>query len=133
MNKIAIVSAPYHDAVREMQKLIEEGLSTSAGTDCVAIREVPGSWEIPYQLQKLLAQDHIEGAIVVGAIERGETGHGVAIARAVFDAVMQLSLEFRKPVSLAIIGPGATREQINSRAENVGKEALAAIIDSLQD
>jgi 6,7-dimethyl-8-ribityllumazine synthase len=74
----------------------------------------------------------VDGVITLGAIERGETGHGVALANAVFPALVALGLEFEKPVALGIIGPNATREQIESRAERVAAEAVKAVIGTQQ-
>jgi 6,7-dimethyl-8-ribityllumazine synthase len=93
----------------------------------VVVVEVAGSFELPLAA-KLQLKQGVDAVIALGAIERGETGHGEMLATAVFPALMNLGLEFEKPVALGIIGPNATREQIESRAEPVANEAVQAVL-----
>ena len=128
--QIAIVVAPYHPSARLMVAHIEEAVR---GLEHVSlmIHEVSGSFEIPLRTKWMLKLEHVDAVIALGAIERGETGHGEALAGAVFPALMALSLEFEKPVGLGIIGPNATREQIESRAKPVALEAIKAVLAQL--
>lgn len=131
MISIGIVIAPYHAGVQKMLKIIEEEVGKSNGVSVTIIKRVSGSFEIPLGVKKLLMEENIHGIITLGAIERGETGHGIALANAVFPALIQLSLEFNKPVALGIIGPNATKEQIDSRVNRVALDALKALIGDL--
>ena len=40
---------------------------------------VPGSMEAPLALERMLQSEDIQGAIVLGIIERGETDHGLVM------------------------------------------------------
>lgn len=129
--KIGIVAAPYHPAVRRMMAHAEAALRAAADVELAVVTEVSGSFEIPLAVKRLLKHGGVDAVVTLGAIERGETGHGTALADAVFPALMALGLEFEKPVALGIIGPNATREQIESRAEPVAGEAVKAVLGQL--
>lgn len=129
---IAIVAAPYHRAVREMIDIVKTRVGGSSETKLTAHQDVAGSFEIPLQVKRFLKRRSVAGVVVLGAIELGETGHGEAIANAVFPALTSLSLEFEKPVTLGIIGPKATPEQIQARARKVAEEAIEALLGQLQ-
>ena len=128
---VAIVAAPYHPAVRRMMAVAEAAVRAAENVELVTVVEVAGSFEIPLAVKRLLKRG-LDGVVTLGAIERGETGHGQVLADAVFPALMSLGLEFEKPVGLGIIGPNATREQIESRAEPVAADAVKAVLGLLQ-
>jgi len=93
---------------------------------------VPGSMEAPLALQRLLENWEIDAAIVLGIIEKGETGHGATMGYAVTDAVIRLQLETSKPIGLGIIGPGAEPEHIPPRIEPHARNAVAAVARMLE-
>ena len=43
---------------------------------------VPGSMEAPLALDRMLQREDVDGAVVLGIIERGQTDHGLEIGRA---------------------------------------------------
>ena len=79
------------------------------------IIKVPGSYDIPLAVKKLLKQHDINGVITLGAIIQGDTDHDKVIAYSVVQALTQLSLEFEKPVALGINGPRMTMAQAVDR------------------
>jgi 6,7-dimethyl-8-ribityllumazine synthase len=80
-----------------------------------AIIKVPGSYDIPLAVKKLLKQHDIDGVVTLGAIIQGDTDHDKVIAYSVTNALTQLSLEFEKPVALGINGPRMTMAQAIDR------------------
>ncbi len=129
---IGLVVAPYHSPVRDMISLVQQKVSKTQNAEIVALKEVAGAFEIPLQVKKILKVPGIDGVIVLGAIEHGETKHGEAIAYAVFPTLINLSLAFEIPVSLGIIGPKATPAQIKARASKVALEAVEALLGQLE-
>ena len=125
--KIAIVAAPYHAEVKQMIEWTVAEIESSDWAKLADVQEVAGAFEIPLQVSELLSHDGVDAVVTLGAIERGETGHGHVLATAVFSTLIQVSLQHGKPVSLGIIGPNATSEQIASRAKPVAKDALTAL------
>ena len=88
---------------------------------------VPGSMEKPLALKTLLAKPSIDGAVVVGIIEKGETSHGFVMATAVIDAIINIQLETMKPVGVGILGPDITSEQIPPRVRPYARSAVTAM------
>ena len=76
-------------------------------------------------LSRAIQEDSVSALVVLGIIECGETKHGLVMAQAVFDAIIQLQLQHNIPIGLGIIGPEATEAQIDARLE---KHARAAVL-----
>jgi 6,7-dimethyl-8-ribityllumazine synthase len=88
---------------------------------------VPGSMESPLALDRLLRHEGIQGAIVLGIIERGETDHGLVMGQSVTQAIIELQIKHNKPIGLGIIGPGAEPEHIGPRLEPHARAAVGAV------
>ena len=88
---------------------------------------VPGSMEAPLALDRLLQKEEIQGAIVLGIIERGETDHGLVMGHSVTMSVIELQIKYNKPIGLGIIGPGAEPEHIEPRLEPHARSAVGAV------
>ena len=66
---------------------------------------VPGAMEVPLAVDRLLANEEINGVVCLGIIEKGQTQHGLAMGQAVIKTIIELQLVHEKPVGLGIIGP----------------------------
>jgi 6,7-dimethyl-8-ribityllumazine synthase len=88
---------------------------------------VPGSMEAPLALDRMLQREEIQGAIVLGIIERGETDHGLVMGHSVTMSIIELQIKHNKPIGLGIIGPGAGPEHIESRLEPHARSAVGAV------
>jgi len=88
---------------------------------------VPGSMEAPLALDRLLQHEGIQGAVVLGIIERGETDHGLVMGQSVTQAIIELQIKHNKPIGLGIIGPGAEPEHIGPRLEPHARAAVGAV------
>ena len=71
--------------------------------------------------------DKYDAAICLGIIEKGQTLHGAAMGNAVIKSVIDLQLDFNKPIGLGIIGPGAEPEHIPPRIEKHARAAVDAV------
>ncbi len=80
----------------------------------IEIVRVPGSWEIPLAVKKLLKRT--DAVIALGVLIRGETLHFDYIAAEVSKALANLHLEIGKPVSFGII----TAESLEQAVERAG-------------
>jgi len=88
---------------------------------------VPGSMEAPLALDRALQREDIEGAIVLGIIEKGQTDHGLVMGQSVTKSIIDLQIKFGKPIGLGIIGPGAEPEHIEPRLEPHARAAVGAV------
>ena len=114
--------------------MLESARAVAAERDLEILEEVwvHGSIEKPLALKRLLMRDDIDGAAVLGIIERGETKHGFVMGQVVYDAIIRLQLEFMKPVGLGILGPEILPEQIEPRLEKYAAKAVEAMADMME-
>ena len=124
---VAIVAGSYHKD--KIEKMVEIVKSLSAENDLL-IEEtcwVPGSMELPLQIKRLLLRESIEGVIVLGIIEKGETDHGLVMGQAVIRQLIKFQTKKGKPIGVGIIGPGAEPNQIDERIEMHAENAIMAV------
>ena len=88
---------------------------------------VPGTYEAPLVVEKMLESEAIDAVVVVGYIEKGSTLHGQEMGATCSLVFKQLELEYSKPVGMGIIGPGATAEQAEDRVAYAGNATRASI------
>lgn len=94
----------------------------------VEVIKVPGSFDIPLQVKKLLQRKEIDGVVTLGAVIKGDTDHDQVICHAVAKSLIDLSLEFEKPVVLGINGPEMSRAQARARISRAA-EVMKACLD----
>ena len=101
------------------------------GADVAKVVKVPGVFDIPLALKKLLQDISIDGAVVLGAVIQGETKHDEVIMQQASRKIMDLALEYEKPVGLGITGHGMSRLQAEERIERA-KQAVEAVVKMLK-
>lgn len=128
--RIAILAAEFSQAIIEV--MIEEASreAVSGGAEVVKVVRVPGAYELPLIADSLLARPDVDVLIALGFIERGETQHGEVMGHVVHAALVQLQLQYKKPVGIGIIGPGATQEQAEKRKVDYARAAVRAALKS---
>ena len=123
--KILIVLANYY-------KNISEGLLKCAMTNIprsnrVKIIRVPGVFEIPVTISKNLKK--FDAFLALGCVIKGQTPHFDFISQASTNAIMDISVSQKKPVSNGII-TCLNMKQAKAR-KNKGAEAANAAISIL--
>ena len=130
---IAIVVGSYHKESVEI--MVEKARKIAADNDLIVeeVSWVPGSMEVPLQIKRLFLRDSIDGAVVLGIIENGETKHGLVMGQAVTTSLIDLQLASMKPIGFGIIGPGAKSEQIEKRLLPYAEKAILAVSKMLSN
>ncbi|MBL6890558.1 MAG: 6,7-dimethyl-8-ribityllumazine synthase [Candidatus Poseidoniaceae archaeon] len=130
-NRIAVVCGSFHkDEIERMLEYAKDQASKESLTITDVIW-VPGAMEVPLAVDRLLADEKINGVACLGIIEKGQTQHGLAMGQAVIKTIIELQLVHEKPVGLGIIGPGAEPEHIEPRLEPHARAAVSAITKML--
>ena len=124
---LGIVCGSFHK--EEVESMLEFAIQEAESKNWVVseIIWVPGSMEAPLALDRMLKKDNVDGAIVLGIIERGETDHGLVMGQSVTKAVIELQITHNKPIGLGIIGPGAEPQHIGPRLEPHARAAVGAV------
>ena len=124
---LGIVCGSFHrEQVERMLKFaIDEAVSKN--WEVSEVVWVPGSMEAPLAIDRMLQSTEVQGAVVLGIIERGETDHGLVMGQSVTKSVIELQIKHNKPIGLGIIGPGAEPEHIEPRLEPHARSAVGAV------
>jgi len=90
--------------------------------------KVPGSYDMPIIVDSLLQKKNVDGVVTLGAIIKGQTKHDEIIAQTTANVLTELSLKYKKPVSLGITGPGMQERHAYARIRPVAERAVEAIV-----
>ena len=131
MPRLALVIAEFNRSIIDTMIAGAKAEAEAAGASLVAEARVPGTYEVPLVLERALLRADVDGAVVLGYIERGETQHGEVMGHVVHRAIVELSLRHGKPVGIGIIGPGATFIQAEARKDPYARAAVRAALASL--
>ncbi len=129
---IGIVVAEFNGDITS--QMLEVALQTAKGLNLRVKRvvHVPGSLEIPLAAKQLLRDTEIAGVACLGVVKKGETEHDRVVAHTSVRKLVDLSLEYNKPVGIGISGPGITLEQARARIDSFGKNSVETVFKMLQ-
>ncbi len=130
--KIGLVVGEFHYDITEnmLNKAVEH--AEFLGCNVVEIFKVPGSFDMPLAIKNLLAKDNIEGVVCLGAVIKGDTDHDQIVAQHAARKMVDLSLEFNKPVSLGVSGPGMTRIEAVERIEDFARRSVESVVKMIR-
>ena len=123
---LALLCGSFHKTEIEVMVAAAKDEAEQRGLDVSMEVWVPGSMEKPLALDWLLRRADIDGVVILGVIERGQTLHGEVMGHVVERSYIDLSLKYQKPIGQGIIGPGALPEHLPSRLEPYARAAVAA-------
>ena len=122
----AVVSEFNYDITMMMLERAKEH-AEFLGAKITKVIKVPGVFDMGLAVKKLLERKDVDGVITLGAVIEGETEHDEIVIQHAARKIADLSIEYDKPVSLGITGPGMTRLQAEERIERA-KYAVEAVV-----
>jgi 6,7-dimethyl-8-ribityllumazine synthase len=127
--RVAVVAAEFNRPLVDVMIAcaVDEAKKQGARVVLEPVR-VPGCYETPLVVSRVIARKDVDVVVVLGYIERGETQHGEVMGHVVHAALVKLAIRHGKPVGIGIIGPGATREQAEERKESYARAAVKAAL-----
>jgi 6,7-dimethyl-8-ribityllumazine synthase len=103
--RFAVVASRFNESVTT--RLAEGALDAltrhGAAFDDVDVIWVPGAWELPVAVRRVLSSDRYDGVVAVGAVVRGDTPHFDYVAGEAARGLAQASAEFDVPVGLGLL------------------------------
>lgn len=115
--KLGIVVSEFNYDITMMMLERAKEHAKFLGADVEEVMHVPGVFDMPLAIKQLLKKDEIDGVVTLGVVIKGETNHDEQVMSQAARKITDLSLDFDKPVSLGITGPGMTRMQAEERIE----------------
>ena len=136
MKKILIINSNYYKKIS--QNLLIKAKKELENTKFkISVLEVPGIFEIPIGLRKNIKK--FDGFIVLGCVIKGQTPHFDLICTSTFNAIMNISIKFNKPIGNGIITAlnlnqaRQRSDKLSNKKPNKGSEAAKAVISILQN
>ena len=120
--KYLIVTANYYKDISK--GLLDNALKLLKNSNTIKIIEVPGVFEIPVTIAKNIKK--YDAFLALGCVIKGETPHFDFISQASTNAIMDLSINYKKPVGNGII-TCLNMNQALARKKK-GAEAAKAVI-----
>lgn len=129
--KIALVVSDFNFDVTSIMAERARRHLEFLGAEVGRVVHVPGVFDMPLAVKKLLKRKDIDGVVMIGSVIKGDTNHDELIAGATAGAAVDLALEFDKPVGLGVTGPGMDRLQALDRIDNA-KNAAESVVRMLR-
>lgn len=124
--KILIVCSKYNDTDFLLTNAIKE---LNKRNQKYKVLKVPGAFEIPVAIARKI--NKYDGFIAIGSIIKGETPNFEHISNSITNAIMQLSITYKKPIGNAILTCLNIQQAIKRYGK--GKEAVDAVCDVLDE
>lgn len=124
--KISVLWAEFnYDITSKMAERAKDHIQF-LGAEVGEVVSVPGSFDMPLVLRKMLQRKDVDAVVTLGAVLKGDTDHDQVVGQHAARKIMDLALEAGKPVALGIIGPGASRASAEERIDEYAKRAVEA-------
>ena len=130
--KYLIVIADYYKDISK--GLLNSALSLIPKSNIIKIISVPGVFEIPVTISKNIKK--YDAFLALGCVIKGQTPHFDFISQASTNAIMNLSINHKKPISNGIItclNKKQAMARSNNNKKNKGLEASKAVLTVLNN
>ena len=132
--RLAVAASRFNQDITE--RLVDGALDAlvrhGAAADDVDVVWVPGAWELPAVVRRLLATERYDAIVALGAVIRGDTPHFDYVAGEASRGLAQASAEFDVPIGFGLLTCD-TRDQAEARAGgahgNKGWDAALAALE----
>lgn len=125
--KIGIVVSEFNYDITMMMLERAKEHAEFLGAEVKDVVKVPGVFDMPLAVRKLLEKEDINGVVTLGAVIEGETEHDDIVIGHASRKIADLAVEFSKPVGLGITGPGMSRLQAEERIDRA-KQAVESVV-----
>ena len=127
--KILIVCANYYSNISDnlldgALKYLNKTYNLNIINGGVVITQVPGVFEIPVTIATRIKK--YDGFIALGCVIKGQTPHFDFISSATTNAIMNLSIDYKKPIGNGII-TCLNKKQAIVRSVKKGQESANAV------
>src|ERR1041385_991547 len=103
--RFAVVASRFNNALTE--RLVDGALDAlvrhGVAADDVDVVWVPGAWELPIAVRRLLGSDRYDALVAVGAVIRGDTPHFDYVAGEASRGLARTSAEFDTPIGFGVL------------------------------
>ncbi len=132
--KVAILNARFNHFITD--RLVEgakDAYVRHGGNEAdLSLILVPGAFELPFALERVLASDKFDAICCLGAVIRGATPHFDYVAAEATKGIANVTLKYGKPVTYGVLTVDSIEQAIEragTKAGNKGAEAMTGLIE----
>ena len=138
---IFIVNSNFYPKISDnlihgVKKAVDDGLN-GVEVDKLIVVDVPGTFEIPGMVKKIITNKNPDLIITLGVLIKGETAHFEYISNAVSNSLSILTIQSKIPIIFGVI-TAYNKEQATKRSvidniqENKGYQAMKTGFEMLK-
>lgn len=132
--RFAIVASRFNSAVTS--RLLGGALKalTENGADDADIEvvHVPGAFELPLFVHRLVSCGKFHAVIALGAVVRGETQHHHYLNQSVFDSLQDIALASQIPVALGVLTTENMEQALRRAGDDPGNKGHEAAMTAIE-
>ncbi|MET1124516.1 MAG: 6,7-dimethyl-8-ribityllumazine synthase [Archaeoglobaceae archaeon] len=125
--RLGLVVSEFNRDITYMMEVLAREHAEFLGAEIVETIRVPGAFDIPIAVKKMLEKGRVDAVVAIGCVIEGETEHDEVVAQHAARKIMDLSIEYGKPVTLGISGPGMGRLAAAERVDYAKRAVEAAV------
>jgi len=125
--KLGLVVAEFNRDITYMMEIEAEEHAKFLGAEVIERSYVPGAYDMPLAIKKMLKDGNVDAVVTIGCVIEGSTGHDQIVVQHASRKIIDLSLEYEKPVALGISGPGMTRLEAQERVDYARRAVESAV------
>ncbi len=125
--KLGFVVAEFNRDLTYQMELLGKEHAKFLGAEVIDTILVPGVYDMPLAIKNLCKRNDIDAVVTMGMVIEGVTKHDEIVVQHASRKIIDLSLEFDKPVTLGIAGPGMTRMEAHQRVDYAKRAVEAAV------
>jgi 6,7-dimethyl-8-ribityllumazine synthase len=132
--RVAIVVSRFNGQITErLLAAAEDCLERhGCGSESRTVVRVPGAWELPFAVQRVVSAGEHDAVVALGALIRGDTPHFDVIAHEVARGLGQIARDGGVPVSFGVLTTNTVEQAIDrsgAKSGNKGWEAALAAVE----
>lgn len=129
MKNIALVVSDFNREITAKMEKNAEKTAKQLNAKIIKKIHVSGAFEIPFATQILMKKKNIDAVVVLGVVLQGQTDHDIIIVSVISKKLLDLSLQYNKPLGFGIIGPRVTWQQAQERAKEYSERAVKTALE----
>ena len=131
--KVGVIVSRFNSFIttKLLDGAIDAFVRHNGNKDNMTVYMVPGAFEIPMLLSKLVDKEY-DGILCLGAVIRGSTPHFDFVANETAKGIAQISLKGKMPISFGILTTDTIEQAIERAGTKMGNKGFDAMVALLE-
>ncbi len=131
--KVGVIVSRFNNFIttKLLDGALDAFLRHNGNKDDMTVYMVPGAFEIPMLLSKLVEKD-FDGILCLGAVIRGATPHFDFVANETAKGIAQVALKSKIPVSFGVLTTDTIEQAIERAGTKMGNKGFDAMVALLE-